>query len=60
MTVRELLQDLDCQSEFRVVTYDKDDNRVVLDHRKAKVHNSEVLVMYAENDIIYLQVEVEE
>lgn len=56
MTVRDLFDNVEVQSEVSIVYYDEDRNeRIELQRKKAL--DKEIKFMYCENDVLFVEVE---
>ena len=59
MKLYELLENTEIQSEYKVVYYDdQKEERVELEN-KSEVEDNEINYIYAENEIIYIEIEKE-
>lgn len=60
MTVNDILDQLDIQSEYKVVYWDEDKNERVDLFGVPDALDKPILYMYSEKDIIYFEVKMEE
>lgn len=59
MKLYELLENTEIQSEYKVVYYDNEKEERVEVENESEVKDNEIKYIYAENNIIYIEIEKE-